>query len=280
MKKPLGHKLLGFTLVILSILGLLFSVSGMVATWIVRTPIQDSLSEVLSSLEDAFSNSQEGFMLIDQVIAGLLADFDIFVGSFESLETTLAGVSDSLGTSSDLIGDDLKQTVLGTQTSLNSAAVTAELIDKALTFLSKIPLLGVDYDPEIPLHISLEQVANDLETFPATFDQIESGLNTTTDGLGFLQSDLTEFSDQIQDIEDDLESAQVVLKKFNDSIETMKTRLATLNDNLPTYFTILSLSITGGLFWLGLAQIPVLSQGLLFLKGESTVINLVDDKKK
>ena len=192
----------------------------------------------------------------------------------------MEGVSDSLETSSDLIGDDLKQTVLGTQASLDSAAVTAELIDKALSFLARIPLLGVDYDPEVPLHISLEQVANDLEHFPATLEQIESGLNTTTDGLELLQSDLLELSDQIQDIEDDLESAQEILKKFNDSIEAIETQLTTLNVNLPTYFTIMSLSITGGFFWLGLAQIPVLTQGLRFLKGESTVVNLVDIKKK
>lgn len=280
MKKPLGHKLTGITLVILAILGLLFSISGIIATWIVRKPTQDSLSEVLASLEDALANSQEGFTLMDEAIDGLLADFEVFEGSFTSLDTTLGGVSDSLGTSADLIGDDLKQTVLGTQTALGSAAITAELIDKALSFLSRVPLLGVDYDPEVPLHISLEQVADNLETFPTTLEQIESGLNTTTDGLESLQSDLSGLSDQIQDIESDLESAQVILKKFNDSIEIVETRLAKFNDNLPTYSTLLSFLITGGLFWLGLAQISVLTQGLLFLKGESTIVNLADARGK
>ena len=77
MKKPLSHKIAGYTLVIFSILGLLFSTTGIVATWVVRSPLQKSFLEVLSSLEETLSNSQDGFTLINQVIDGLLADINI-----------------------------------------------------------------------------------------------------------------------------------------------------------------------------------------------------------
>jgi hypothetical protein len=150
MKQSLGHKILGFTLISLSILGMLFSLFGISSVWVIRPRILDSLVEVISSLEDTLAASQEGFTLMDQAIDDLLADLDLIDESFESLDMTLEGVSGSLETSADLIGDELKQTVLDTQTALDSAALSAELIDNTLEFLSKVPLLGVDYDPVVP----------------------------------------------------------------------------------------------------------------------------------
>lgn len=280
MKTPFRLKAAGFLLIVLSILGILFSLSGIVAGWIIRPRIEDSIMEVLVSVEEALVTSQEGLTLTGQSLDDLLEDFVIFEDSIESLDATLEGVSSSLETSADLIGDDLRQTVLDTQTALDSAAISAELIDNTLGFLSRIPLLGVDYDPDVPLHISLTQVADNLETFPTTLDQIESGLNTTTDGLDSLQEDFQNLSDQIQTFENDLESTKDVLEKFNDSIEMIQIRLGRLNENMPTYLTFLSLFLTGILFWLGLAQLAILTQGFLYLKGKQTIVNLSDYQSK
>lgn len=280
MKKPLGAKIIGIILVTFSILGILFSLSGIIAVWVIRPSFRNSGEEILTSLEDALVTSQEGFTIMDQAIDDLLLDFDIIEGSFEDLETTLDGVSGSLETSADLIGDDLKQTVIDTQTALNSAASSAELIDNTLSFLSRIPLLGVDYDPEVPLHISLDQVADNLEKFPPALETIESGINETTIGLGSLQTNLNDLSDQIQEFTDDLENAQVVLATFNDSIDVIITRVKSLNDNLGSYLTIASLFISGMLFWLGFSQLAVLNQGFVYMKGETIIVNLSDIQRK
>jgi chromosome segregation ATPase len=280
MKINSSLKLSGSMLVIFSILGLLFSFSGIAGVWIIRPRLRDSVSELLSSLEEALLTSQDGLTLLDQAVDDLLSEFVIIEDSFDSLNMTLAGISNSLETSANLIGDDLKQTVGDTRTALDSAATTAELIDNTLTFLSKIPLLGVNYEPEVPLHISLNQVADNLETFPTTLDQIETGLNETTDGLESLKTDLKDLSDQIQGFEDDLENAQVILGRFNDSIGVMETRLSMLNDNLPRFLTLISLFLTGVLFWLGFSQINSLTQGFLYLKGETTVVNLSNIQKQ
>lgn len=280
MKKLSGFKLSGLILIIFAVLGLLFSISGIAGIWLIRPHIRDSVSELLSSLNEALSTSQDGLTLMDQAVDDLLSEFVIIEESFDSLDVTLAGISASLETSADLIGDDLKQTVGDTQTALDSAAITAELIDNTLTFLSKIPLLGVNYEPEVPLHISLNQVADNLETFPTTLDQIETGINETTDGLESLKSDLKDLSDQIQGFEDDLQNAQVILGRFSDSISIMETRLNVLNDNLPRYLTLISLFLSGVLFWLGLSQINSLIQGFHYLKGETTVVNLSSIQKQ
>lgn len=276
MKTSLSRKLLGFVLIILSILGILFSISGIIATWVIRPRLRDSLSEAIASLEDALTSSQKGVTLLDQSISDLLGDFSTIEESFESLDITLSGITTSLETSADLIGDDLKQTVSDTQIALDSAVTTAELIDNTLKFLSRIPLLGVDYDPEVPLHISLEQVAENLDTFPATLEEIETGLKTTTDGLASLQTNLMDLNDLVQSFSTNLENAQVVLGRFNDSIGVMETRLESFNENLTLYLSILSLLFTGIFFWLGLSQISILSQGFLYFRGETTIVNLLD----
>jgi methyl-accepting chemotaxis protein len=280
MKKPLSSRIIGLTLMILSILGMLFSISGIVAVWVIYPRIRDSASEILDSFETAIMTSQDAFDLSYQAIEDLLLDFGIIKGSFDSLDTTLEGVSGSLDTSANLIGDNLKQTVIDTQTALESAASTAVLIDNTLDFLSRIPLLGVDYDPEVPLHISLEQVANNLEKFPDALDTIEGGITKTTDGLGALQINLSDLNNQIQEFSDDLEQTQVVILKFSDNIDVIKTQLMSLNDNLGLYLTLFSLFISGLLFWSGLSQLIILNQGYIYLKGETILVNLTDIERK
>ena len=280
MKTPLGNKVIGFTLAFLSILGILFSLSGIIATWVVRPRIRDLGMEILTSLEEAFSTSQDGFILLDQAIDDLLLDLDIIEESFQSLDTTMEGISSSLEISADLIGDDLKQTVLNTQTALDSSAATAELIDNTLAFLARIPLLGVDYDPEVPLHISLEQIEDNLINFPETLEQIEEGLNTTTNGIASLRDDLQNLEDQLQGLETDLESAQEVMVQFSDSIGVMEKRLGLINENFPVYITVFSLMLTGILFWLGLSQIFNLTHGIHYFRGYRTIVNPSDFSKK
>jgi methyl-accepting chemotaxis protein len=273
MKKHFSNKLFGLLLIIFSILGLLFAISGIAATWILRSSIYDAISVPLLSLEDALSSSQEGFTLMDQALDNLLSNLEIIEESFEDLDTTLDGVSESLDTSANLIGDDLKLTVNNTQSALTAASTSAELIDNTLNFLSRIPLLGVDYDPDVPLHISLQQVAANLSEFPIAFTTIEEGINDTTEGLASLQDNLGLLSDQIQEFNTDLEDAQTVLLNFNDSIEIMNLRLGSLNNNLSKYLTILTLFFSGLLFWIGLSQITVLRQGIIYLRGETLLIS-------
>jgi len=259
-EKHFRNKLFGLLLIIFSILGLLFAISGIAATWILRSSIYDAISVPLLSLEDALSSSQEGFTLMDQALDNLLSNLEIIEESFEDLDTTLDGVSESLDTSANLIGDDLKLTVNNTQSALTAASTSAELIDNTLNFLSRIPLLGVDYDPDVPLHISLQQVAANLSEFPIAFTTIEEGINDTTEGLASLQDNLGLLSDQIQEFNTDLEDAQTVLLNFNDSIEIMNLRLGSLNNNLSKYLTILTLFFSGLLFWIGLSQITATYQ--------------------
>ena len=192
----------------------------------------------------------------------------------------MEGVSGSLDTSANLIGDDLKQTVIDTQMALESAASTSVLIDNTLDFLSKIPLLGVDYQPEVPLHISLAQVADNLEKFPSALETIEGGINKTTDGLDDLQLNLTDLSDQILTLGDDLEKAQVIIKKFDDSIEVIQIQIITLGDRLGLYMSIISLFLSGLLFWTGLSQLIVLNQGFIYLKGDTILVNLSEIQRK
>ena len=280
MKQPLGNRIAGLTLIILSILGMLFSLSGIVAIWILRPNIRDSASEVLVTVDQTLSTSQDAFRLSDEAITVLLLEFDTIQLSFDNFDTTMEGVSGSLNTSANLIGDDLKQTVIDTQTALESAASTSVLIDNTLDFLSKIPLLGVDYQPEVPLHISLAQVADNLEKFPTALETIEGGINKTTDGLGDLQENLTDLSDQIQTFGDDLEKAQVIIKKFDDSIEVIQTQVNTLEDRLGLVLSIISLFISGLLFWTGLSQLIVLNQGFIYLKGDTILVNLSEIQRK
>jgi len=177
------------------------------------------------------------------------------VTTFDNLDGTFDSISESLDTSATLIGDDLRLTVNDTQIALASSSTSAELIDKTLSFLAAIPLIGIDYQPEVPLHIGLAQVADSFENIPDSLKDIEQGLNETTGGLDTLKTDLSNLTEEVLLLDDDLEDAQSVLMDYQATLEKLNNRTKAIQDNLPLILTLMSIFISGTFFSLGTAQI-------------------------
>ncbi len=264
----------------LSAIGLVFSILGIVFIWVIKPSIVNGAFSVTDIFLNVLTTTDDGLLILNSTLENATDDLTIIQTSFTNLDTTFENVALSLENSSNLIGDDLRLTVIDSQTAMESAASSAEIIDRTLSFIAAIPFVGGDYQPEVPLHTSLTQVAGSLGTIPASLDEIETSLGDTATGLLETKSSLSDLSDNIINLEQDLVNAQVVLSNYRQIIAKAQEKGTNFSENFSRYMTWLFLVFTGILFSLGVAQANVVLQAYYDHKSKEKIVNLADIQRK
>lgn len=254
---------------------MIFSAAGLAATWIVEPKFKALLLSLLDSLDSALATTDESLDALDEIVDVSISNMDTFETSMDDLSSTLESLSASLSDSADLIGDDLQLTISETQVALSSAATSAEIIDDTLAIIAAIPLIGADYQPDVPLHTSLEQTAASLEDIPESLEEIEQNLNATSASLDSLNADLESLAASVTDLDDELEQAALIVEDYQVIIDTISTKSTRIRDNLPLILIIGCSLISGIFFWLGFAQLMILMENKRILHGEK-IVNLAD----
>ena len=276
MKNPPRIRKMGLLFIVLASLGLLFSLTGITAIWIIRPKLKTGLSGFIDIVEVTLKTTDTGIQVLDQSIDGAKSNLNILQDSLDELSSTLGEISTSLDITAALIGDDLQLTVSNTQTALTSAATTAEIIDDTLRFIAAIPILGADYQPEVPLHVSLNQIADGMDDVPATLETLEVGLLDTSESLETFSDDLTELSEEMDDFSSDLGGIQDTLDDYAVIVDRALLKIDSFQTHLPGYLLLGCIFLSGMLLWLGVAQVNVLLQGLALRNDEMKVVNLAD----
>ena len=279
MKKP-NRRFLGSFLMFVAVIGVLFSIFGIGATWYYKGIIQHSLYAFIDSIDQILNNTNDGLTVLDNSLEGAVENLEVISDTLANLNTTVDNISVSLESSADLIGGDLRVTIIDTQTALSSASKSAGLIDNTLRFIAAIPFVGADYQPDVPLSTSLEQVSTSLNDVPEAFLEIEFFIRETAIGMGDLQTDVTELSIDIRDYEDALLEAQDLLSEYELIFTDLRDQLSSIKEHTANFLLTASILITGGFFLLGISQINIFNQGKTYRDGEKVTINLAEIKQE
>lgn len=276
MKSKPNHRGLGNLLIWIALIGVIFSIFGMGTTWYFRPRIQAAIFTIIDSLDQILVNTKSGLDVLEVTLEGAAQNLDVISATLDNLTNTIDNITLSLDSSADLIGGDLRDTIIDTQVALSSAATSAGLVDNTLRFIASIPLLGADYRPEVPLSTSLENVAESMSEVPQSFLEIESVIRETQTGMEELQADINVLSADIRDYEDALFEAQVILIEYDLIFTDIREQLINLRQQTADFLLIASILLTGGFFLLGIAQINTLQLGKTYRNSEIVTVNLAE----
>jgi len=267
------------TLIVISIFGIIFSSAGLVSTWIITIKIRGFLLDLLGLFDQMLLNTQDGLDVLDGTIETSVESVASIETSMEYLSTTLEDLSTSLSYSADLIGDDLQFTIEETQIALSSAAESAVFIDDTLSFIAAIPLIGVDYKPDVPLHTSLEQAAVSLEDIPESLEDIEQSFNTTADSLDSLNDDIGSLADVIVGLEGELDHASSIIINYQVLVDDFSQKSTRIQENLTIILIAGGLIFSGIFFWLGFTQVMIFLDNRRQARGDK-IVNLADIRRE
>ena len=270
----------GGILIYFAYLGILFSLFGIATTWYYRIGIEKAVNGVIDSLDQILINTNDGLLFIDSTLDVASGNLEIISSTLDNLIITLDNISDSLDASADLIGGDLRETILDTQVAVNSASQSAGLVDNTLRFIAAIPLLGADYRPDVPLSTSLAQVSESLTDVPEAFLEIEQFIRETEGGMDNFQSYINALSKDIQNFDDTLIKSQALLTEYERIFSDLREQFSEIRKHTSTFLLVASIIITGVFFLLGIAQINVYYQGKTLRDGEKVSLTLSELTQK
>lgn len=183
-------------------------------------------------------------------------------GASEGLQTTQATLDNSeplLSSISELLGSQAPETIRSTRSALQGAQEGARAMD---TVLRGLALIGLRYNPEVPLNESLALTAESLDPLPQALIQVHDDIDSVQDDLGALGGDMGL-------IRTDLRRLSNSLAPLGEDLQTQSGRLLSAADTLDeTGASLRSRLVVVGLLgsllaiWVGLGQ-----TGLLVLGG-------------
>ncbi len=260
--RTVSRKILALCIICLTGLGIVFSLFLVVQVWRYRQPVTEKLQTSIDQFSSVLQISDDGLVVIDQVVENVYTSTVYLDSATHAFSQTVQGTSQFMDSASTFVGDNLLTTITNTQTALGSAQASAKVIDNILGTLSRVPLIGITYNPSVPLNTALGDVSSSLDPLQNTLKGFQTNLESTRTNMQEFTGQISTLNDNIVSIQKNLTQAQTTIEKYRRQITTLQTRLADARTNLPRWITIAAWILTAIIAWLILIQVAIMLQGI------------------
>jgi chromosome segregation ATPase len=259
---PLIKRILGICLIVFSALGLVISLSGLLAVFVVSRGAAQSAHDALMPTLDALETTSQSLNVVHSAL-GEAQD------ALSTMETVTEGTDDSLqntealiGSLSDALTGDLRRVILNSQRALTASQEGAAVIEEMLYGLNVISgLTGVAYRPEMSLTESFALISESLDTVPETLGEVDENLTAIEENLGAVQTGVADLTDTLDESEEILVAAQTSVEDYNNLVQELYLSISGLQQNLPNWIRLATYALYFLLAWLAISQIGLLWQG-------------------
>lgn len=264
--KNLVYKVLGFSLLVAAVIGILVSLAGLIVIIRVQKQATVSLTSMLELLDSTLTTTENGFEVADNAFADAIDALESLQMTVDSVEVVMGKTLPTLDSISELIGTKLPSTIRSTRGALNVAQTAAKNVDNFLTTLSSIPIIGtVIYNPETPLNQTISKVSDSLKDTPEMLKSSQENIDQMSVSLGDIQTEMKGISDNVRSITSSVEEARAVLQDYQESVKSIHNEVNRIQEKLPTWMRLLTAGFTLIFIWLALAQVAIAMQGLELL---------------
>lgn len=270
--KNLVYKVLGFSLLVAAVIGILVSLAGLIVIIRVQKQATVSLTSMLELLDSTLTTTENGFEVADNAFADAIDALESLQMTVDSVEVVMGKTLPTLDSISELIGTKLPSTIRSTRGALNVAQTAAKNVDNFLTTLSSIPIIGtVIYNPETPLNQTISKVSDSLKDTPEMLKSSQENIDQMSVSLGDIQTEMKGISGNVRSITSSVEEARAVLQDYQESVKSIHNEVNRIQEKLPTWMRLLTAGFTLIFIWLALAQVAIAMQGLeLLARGKPT----------
>ncbi len=263
-------RIIGVLLVIIAVLSLIFSLAVTYSVWSWRTPIAEAALSGLQLADDTLTTTNDALAAVDDALTNAASSVAAAEDTFQSLSQTIRATSPMLEGLAGFLGEGLPDTLRSTQSTVASAAESAQIVDTVLETLSAIPLINFSYAPQTPLSETLGNVADSLRTLPDGLEALGSDLAGTGGTLPELARSLDEFGASIGQVDESLASAQQIVASYQALIGDYQAMIGTLERLVPVLVSVVPAALTFVIFWLAVVQIAALLVGWRWARDSKT----------
>ena len=259
---PLIKRILGICLMIFSVLGLVISLAGLVAVFVVGNQAARSAYEALTPTLDALQTTSQSLDVVHSSLGEAQDAFGTMQTVMQSTDEGLQNTEALIGSLSSALTGDLRRAIANSQRALTAGAEGAAVIEEVLYGFNVISgLTGVTYDPEMSLTDSFGLISESLDTVPQTLDEVDENLTAIEENLGGVQTGVADLTDTFDESEEILVAAQTSVEDYNNLVRELHHGISSLQQNLPNWIRMATYTLYFLLAWLAISQVGLLWQG-------------------
>jgi len=270
--KKLIYRMTGVFLIIAAVLGWGVSVGGVVLVWRVKPSAEAALISSVDLLDRSLNITNDLLGVADTSLEQAETSIVLLGSTIDNVADTLQTTSEMTASIADIFGDSLGDVVLQTRKALGTMQTSAKLIDDTLGFISAIPFMRVNYDPDTPLAASVTEISDSLDPLPENLNAVEADMKSTSANLGSMDENISSLQESIVGTQKNLRDARGIVQSYKQILEETQQKIANFKDNLPLWLGILVWGLTIFFVWLVIAQAGLLMQGLEMLQDEKAVV--------
>jgi hypothetical protein len=261
-------RIIGIVLIAIAAISLFVSFWGLIQIWAMRQPVADAAIAGVDLFAETLDTTSDALRVVSDSLQSASATVTTIERTSLSVAQTMSTTRTTVGSFANLMGRDLPTSIDATRTARKSAQSSAVVVDNVLTTLSRVPLINIQYNPDVPLNVALGNVASSLDNLPPTFSAIEGNLNTTGNSLDQVVTGLNELPKTTQQVQQNIADAQKVVARYQEEVDALQKLIQPIKSSLAMVLTALTLGLTFLIFWLSMVQVQVLLKGLEMLKGD------------
>lgn len=256
-----------FLLLAGAVFGLLLSIGGLLTVWRLEARLSAGLGDAIDKAGLALDGAGGLLAAVDQSLGRVEEQIALIEKTTLDAADTLAATGETSRSAAGLIGGDLKDVILQTQTALTAAQGSARLIDDTLGIISAIPLIGARYKPDLPLHTGLEQVNRSLDGVPASLEKMQADMETAARNLVVLETNIAAMSASVGEIKASLKEARRLTTDYGEVLGGLQVSQAAAAEKMPGWLRMFNWAATAFLVWLAISQLGLFIQGIQLLGG-------------
>ncbi|HET8738916.1 MAG TPA: hypothetical protein VFO17_04190 [Acidimicrobiia bacterium] len=223
---------LGRALVWIGIGGIVASLVVAIGGWLLASKATTALSETIEPFSGVITNLAESIeatrVIVDQTVDAL----ESIESATRSTVRTLESVNTVLEETVTVAGEGVAGSLDATLETLPSLIATGRVVDRTMRALR---LVGVDYDPEVPLDQALEDLGDSLAPLPGQMREVVALLDTVQDDVDQIADDARDLSAVLLQTRLEMVDADRVLAAASTNAATAAERVSQIEDDLSTY---------------------------------------------
>ena len=259
MRTP-ARKSLSLLVVLVTSLGLLLSLFFLIQIWRLRQPATVKLESGIEQTSAFLETTRAGIDVIDQMVGTVYTSTLYLDDTTNALARTIQGTNSFIESAGTFMGEDLINTITNTQKTLDTAKSSALVIDNIMSALSRVPLIGINYNPSLPLSTALGKVSESLDPFQGSLKSFKTDLETTGKNMQAFNEQLLILDQNIKTINKNLDSSRNVIDNYRTQVITLQSWMDQAKASLPTWMNTACWVLTVIILWLMLIQIAILIQ--------------------
>lgn len=228
---PLPARRLTTVLRAVAVLGLLASLVGGVAGWIVLGRTAGALEASLALTEDTLAALDASAGVADDAVGALAASLSSLERTATDLDRAIDDGELLLEELAVLVREDVAGSVAAVDGSLPGLITVAGTIDTTLGTLSALPF-GPDYDPEQTFSESLRALDGSLDGLPEQLVDQSALVEDAAASLGEVGGGVAELAAELAAFDDSLSATAELLGTYDETIAEGQQLVADARDDL------------------------------------------------